>query len=87
MSKEHWEVKHVLDEVSVLFAAHGDLRKQFTYFLPDRLQSQAKAQMDIAAAKARMPTNPPLLNPWTSSPLKKDGAKSDECFRNPSPSE
>jgi histone deacetylase complex regulatory component SIN3 len=34
------EAKDVLDEVSVLFADHADLRKQFTNFVPsDDLQS------------------------------------------------
>ena len=42
----------MLDEVSVLFADHADLLKEFTYFLPDAVQGQAKAQLDVAAAKA-----------------------------------
>ncbi|KAL7498685.1 hypothetical protein ACHAWT_008414 [Skeletonema menzelii] len=50
--KEQRGIKEVLDEVSVLFADHADLLKEFTYFLPDAVQSQAKAQLDIAAAKA-----------------------------------
>ena len=50
--KEQRGIKDVLDEVSVLFADHADLLKEFTYFLPDAVQDQAKAQLDIAAAKA-----------------------------------
>jgi len=50
--KEQRGIKEVLDEVSVLFADHADLLKEFTYFLPDAVQSQAKAQLDVAAAKA-----------------------------------
>ena len=50
--KEQRGIKEVLDEVSVLFADHADLLKEFTYFLPDAVQSQAKAQLDVAAKKA-----------------------------------
>jgi len=39
-------------QVSLLFADHADLLKEFTYFLPDAVQSQAKAQLDVAARKA-----------------------------------
>lgn len=47
--KEQRGIKEVLDEVSVLFADHPDLLKEFTYFLPDAVQAQAKAQLDEAA--------------------------------------
>jgi hypothetical protein len=50
--KEQRGIKEVLDEVSLLFADHADLLKEFTYFLPDAVQSQAKAQLDVAAKKA-----------------------------------
>ena len=50
--KEQRGIKEVLDEVSILFADHADLLKEFTYFLPDAVQSQAKAQLDVAAKKA-----------------------------------
>jgi len=50
--KEQRGIKEVLDEVSVLFADHADLLKQFTYFLPDAVQAQAKAQLDEAAKEA-----------------------------------
>ena len=50
--KEQRGIKEVLDEVSTLFADHADLLKEFTYFLPDAVQAQAKAQLDVAAKKA-----------------------------------
>lgn len=50
--KEQRGIKEVLDEVSLLFADHADLLKEFTYFLPDQVQAQAKAQLDVAAKKA-----------------------------------
>lgn len=50
--KEQRGIKEVLDEVSLLFADHADLLKEFTYFLPDAVQAQAKAQLDVAAKKA-----------------------------------
>ena len=50
--KEQRGIKEVLDEVSLLFADHADLLKEFTYFLPDQVQAQAKAQLDVAAQKA-----------------------------------
>lgn len=50
----------MLDEVSHLFADHPDLLKEFTYFLPDAVQAQAKAQLDevakIAEARKRAAT-------------------------------
>ena len=36
--KEQRGIKEVLDEVSLLFADHADLLKEFTYFLPDAVQ-------------------------------------------------
>jgi histone deacetylase complex regulatory component SIN3 len=45
-------IKEVLDEVSILFADHADLLKEFTYFLPDAVQRQAKARLDDAAKNA-----------------------------------
>jgi len=50
--KEQRGIKEVLDEVSILFADHADLLKEFTYFLPDAVQSQAKEQLDKVAAVA-----------------------------------
>ena len=45
-------IKEVLDEMSLLFADRADLLKEFIYFLPDAVQSQAKAHLDVAAKKA-----------------------------------
>ena len=50
--KEQRGIKEVLEEVSVLFADHPDLLKEFTYFLPDAVQAQAKAQLDQVAKEA-----------------------------------
>ena len=50
--KEQRGIKEVLDEVSVLFAEHPDLLKEFTYFLPDAVQAQAKAQLDQVAKES-----------------------------------
>lgn len=50
--KEQRGIKEVLDEVSVLFEDHPDLLKEFTYFLPDAVQAQAKAQLDQAAKES-----------------------------------
>lgn len=50
--KEQRGIKEVLDEVSLLFAEHPDLLKEFTYFLPDAVQAQAKAQLDQVAKEA-----------------------------------
>lgn len=43
--REQKGIKEVLDEVSILFADHPDLLKDFTYFLPDAVQEQAKVQL------------------------------------------
>ena len=40
--KEQRSIKDVLEQVSQLFADHSDLLKEFTYFLPDAVQEQAK---------------------------------------------
>mmetsp|Transcript_56377 Transcript_56377/g.136777 ORF Transcript_56377/g.136777 Transcript_56377/m.136777 type:complete len:1195 (-) Transcript_56377:123-3707(-) len=50
--KEQRGIKEVLEEVSVLFADHPDLLREFTYFLPDAVQSEAKAQLDIIVKQA-----------------------------------
>lgn len=44
-------IKDVLDRVSVLFRDHPDLLRDFTYFLPDAVQSQAKERLSRAARK------------------------------------
>jgi histone deacetylase complex regulatory component SIN3 len=50
--KEQRGIKEVLEEVSVLFAEHPDLLKEFTYFLPEAVQAEAKAQLEIVAQEA-----------------------------------
>ena len=50
--KEQRGIKEVLEEVSTLFADHPDLLKEFTYFLPDAVQAQAKEQLDQVAKEA-----------------------------------
>ena len=50
--KEQRGIKEVLDEVSTLFADHPDLLKEFTYFLPDAVQAQAKVQLEQVAKEA-----------------------------------
>ena len=50
--KEQRGIKDVLEEVSVLFSEHPDLLKEFTFFLPDAVQSEAKAQLEQAAKEA-----------------------------------
>lgn len=52
--KEQRGIKEVLDEVSTLFADHPDLLKEFTYFLPDAVQAQAKAQLDQVAKESEI---------------------------------
>ncbi len=52
--KEQRGIKEVLDEVSVLFQDHPDLLKDFTYFLPDAVQEQAKLQLQEAVRAAEM---------------------------------
>lgn len=47
--REQRGIKDVLEDVSTLFADHADLLREFTYFLPDAVQAQAKAQLDQVA--------------------------------------
>ncbi len=44
----------VLEQVSSLFADHPDLLKEFTYFLPDAVQEQAKERLNRAARESEM---------------------------------
>ena len=39
-------------QVSQLFADHSDLLQEFTYFLPDAVQPQAKERLDRAARES-----------------------------------
>ena len=52
--KEQRGIKEVLDQVSELFAEHPDLLKEFTYFLPDAVQEQAKERLQRAAQEAEI---------------------------------
>ena len=49
--KEQRSIKDVLEQVSQLFADHPDLLKEFTYFLPDAVQEQAKVSKTISRHK------------------------------------
>jgi histone deacetylase complex regulatory component SIN3 len=50
--KQQRGIKEVLDDVSTLFADHPDLLTDFTYFLPDAVQEQAKIQLEQVAKVA-----------------------------------
>mmetsp|Transcript_3267 Transcript_3267/g.13082 ORF Transcript_3267/g.13082 Transcript_3267/m.13082 type:complete len:868 (-) Transcript_3267:1491-4094(-) len=52
--REQRGIKMVLDQVSELFKDHPDLLKEFTYFLPDAVQEQAKERLHRAAQQAEM---------------------------------
>ncbi|KAF0683650.1 Aste57867_24295 [Aphanomyces stellatus] len=45
--------KQVLDQVSFLFRDYPDLLREFTLFLPDEVQEQAKEELNKAAEKAQ----------------------------------
>ena len=48
--KEQRGIKEVLEQVAVLFSDHPDLLREFTFFLPDAVQDQAKERLNRAAA-------------------------------------
>lgn len=48
--KEQRGIKDVLEQVAHLFQDHPDLLKEFTFFLPDAVQEQAKERLHRAAA-------------------------------------
>jgi len=50
--KEQRGIKEVLEQVSSLFSDHPDLLREFTFFLPDAVQEQAKERLSRAAAEA-----------------------------------
>ncbi|CAM9105712.1 unnamed protein product, partial [Ectocarpus fasciculatus] len=52
--KEQKGIKEVLEQVSHLFADHPDLLMEFTYFLPDAVQDQAKERLHRAVREAEM---------------------------------
>lgn len=47
-------INTVLEQVTSLFADEPDLLKEFTYFLPDTVQAQAKEKLDRAAEEAEI---------------------------------
>lgn len=51
--KEQRSIRQVLDQVSHLFRDHPDLLREFTFFLPDAVQEQAKERLNRAAEKAQ----------------------------------
>lgn len=50
--KEQRGIKEVLEQVAELFADHPDLLREFTFFLPDAVQEQAKERLHVAAANS-----------------------------------
>jgi histone deacetylase complex regulatory component SIN3 len=52
--KEQKGIKEVLEQVSQLFADHPDLLMEFTYFLPDAVQDQAKERLERAARESEL---------------------------------
>jgi paired amphipathic helix protein Sin3a len=50
--KEQRGIKEVLEQVAHLFRDHPDLLKEFTFFLPDAVQEQAKERLHRAAAES-----------------------------------
>ncbi len=52
--KEQKGIKDVLEQVSHLFADHPDLLMEFTYFLPDSVQEQAKERLQRAARESEV---------------------------------
>ena len=50
--KEQRSIKDVLEQVSHLFRDHPDLLREFTYFLPDAAQEQAKITLNQEADRA-----------------------------------
>jgi paired amphipathic helix protein Sin3a len=59
--KEQRGIKEVLEQVSALFADHPDLLREFTFFLPDAVQEQAKERLSRAAAEAEEKQRAALL--------------------------
>ncbi|CAN0484920.1 unnamed protein product, partial [Scytosiphon promiscuus] len=47
-------INHVLEQVTDLFADEPDLLREFTFFLPDGVQAQAKERLDRAAVEAEV---------------------------------
>eukprot|EP00941_MAST-03F_sp_MAST-3F-sp1_P000344 g344.t1 len=51
--REQRSIKDVLDKVADLFKHHPDLLEEFTYFLPDAVQDEAKVRLQRAARQIR----------------------------------
>eukprot|EP00632_Arachnochrysis_sp_CCMP2950_P013965 CAMPEP_0185700544 /NCGR_PEP_ID=MMETSP1164-20130828/7548_1 /TAXON_ID=1104430 /ORGANISM="Chrysoreinhardia sp, Strain CCMP2950" /LENGTH=1111 /DNA_ID=CAMNT_0028367495 /DNA_START=182 /DNA_END=3517 /DNA_ORIENTATION=+ len=90
--KEQRSIKDVLEQVSELFADHADLLKEFTYFLPDAVQEQAKERLSRAVRENELRSDtlivPPAATPssvipsdGTSSSLKKSAGGTDHKSR------
>jgi paired amphipathic helix protein Sin3a len=79
--KEQRGIKEVLDEVSALFADHPDLLKEFTYFLPDTVQAQAKVQLDAAAKEAEERKRKQSKNASTSASSQAFHRRDDSLVR------
>ncbi|CAM9232388.1 unnamed protein product, partial [Discosporangium mesarthrocarpum] len=52
--KEQRGIKEVLEQVSTLFMDHADLLREFTYFLPDPVQEQARERLNRAAMESEL---------------------------------
>lgn len=63
--KEQKGIKDVLDQVFQLFEDHADLLKEFTYFLPDAVQEQAKERLSRATRDCEMRREPPVAESVT----------------------
>lgn len=59
--KEQKGIKEVLEQVSQLFADHSDLLMEFTQFLPDAVQDQAKERLERAARESEARKSAKLL--------------------------
>ncbi|KAH9254631.1 hypothetical protein BASA81_007388 [Batrachochytrium salamandrivorans] len=70
--KESKSVNDVLSQVSELFRDHPDLLKDFTYFLPDGAQSQAKEEIQRLTARRKKETKP-------AKPIKPLGKRAEKA--------
>ena len=74
--KEQRGIKEVLEEVSALFSEHPDLLKEFTFFLPDAVQSEAKVQLEQAAKEAEARKRARLASQGVQPPVQQAPASS-----------
>lgn len=61
--KEQRSIRQVLDQVSYLFRDHPDLLREFTFFLPDAVQEQAKERLNRAAEQAQLRKDQRMAKP------------------------